>query len=603
MVLKFERESLPAGVNQLTCFDAEGHVLAERLFFICPKQGQEHRVTVSTPTEHLVPCGKVRLDIQAQPHATLSLSAMDVATLTNGKEGNVLTWMLLSSEVKGYIAHPDYYFESDDREHRVAADLLMMVQGWRRYRWGLMAGNERFKRIYNVEDKLYISGTLMEGKRDVPVANEPLRAYLIWRDRQRGIASWLYGDCVTDSVGGFAFAMPDAWYEWNLQLVVKNAYDFGVGKSGKVRVSDARQNYRVLLDRNFEPQPRWLSPVETDTLPHLRANLYAEVPDSVFENLKDLPILKREHVLKEVKVKARRNIFEGARAAWESESHGQHWASIYYDVDREVDRIYDNGGVVPGVFEWLYSRNPFFTAMGTERYLPMKASDNVEKVVYQKYADASQMEEWEDEDPFTHLDAYQSGTIYQTHLNGTKVKRRKQVANIYDDGLSYKERPIIWIVNNNFMGITSNTVNLSLNDLTVLQSSSLEIFPDFIDEVKSVYISEMPAAADRYVWCPELKAKGAVTVFLYTHHTFPWKKNGLRKTFFQAYDQPDTFEMDDYSKVPPMEDFRRTLIWAPDVKTDANGHATVEFWNNSSARRLYISAEGMTEKGMFLTNE
>ena len=94
-----------------------------------------------------------------------------------------------------------------------------------------------------------------------------------------------------------------------------------------------------------------------------------------------------------------------------------------------------------------------------------------------------------------------------------------------------------------------------------------------------------------------------MTVFVYTHHQFPWKKNGLRKTYFQAYDKPDTFEMDDYSKVPPMEDFRRTIFWKPDVKTDANGHATLEFWNNSSARRLFISAEGMTAEGVLLTNE
>jgi hypothetical protein len=32
------------------------------------------------------------------------------------------------------VAHPAYYFESDDAEHQRRLDLLMMVQGWRRYR-------------------------------------------------------------------------------------------------------------------------------------------------------------------------------------------------------------------------------------------------------------------------------------------------------------------------------------------------------------------------------------------------------------------------------------------------------------------------------------
>ena len=604
MVLPFPREELPGGVNQLTVFDPAGRVLAERLFFICPKISAEDRVTVSTPTDHLVPCGKVRLDIQAQPNANLSFSAMDIATMTNGKEGNALTWMLLSSEVKGYIAHPEYYFESDDREHRVAADLLMMVQGWRRYRWGLMAGNERFKQIHHIEDKLYIQGHLMDAKKDIPVTNEKLRTYLFWADRGAEIASWLYGDCVTDSVGHFAFAMPNAWFEWNMQLIVRDAYDFGLDNQGKYKGAklgkdDWHQDYRLMIDRNFSPQARWISPEETDTLSdRITPNLYADVPDSVFEALKDMPILKREHVLPEVKVKARRRIYDGARAAWESESHGQRWASIYYNVDREVDRIYDNGGVIPGVYEWLYERNPLFRASGTDRYLPTQLNSNIESV----HIDGERtVKVNEYGNPFENLNAYKDGTIYQVHAIGTTVKRSKQGAQIYDDGLSYKGRPIIWILNNSYAGITSTT-HLIIRDLMVHQAT-IEDFPIFLDEVKSIYLTENVNAADRYVYSSDLKGRSPVTIFIYTHHQFPWKKNGLRRTHFQAFDKPDTFKMDDYSKLPPMEDFRRTVFWTPDVKTDENGHATVEFYNNSSARRLYISAEGMTEEGRILTNE
>lgn len=602
-VLKWAREVLPAGVNQLTLFDAEGHVLAERLFFICPKVNVANRVEVTTPTDHMVPCGKVQLDLQAEPNASLSLSAMDMATMTNGKEGNMLTWMLLSSEVKGYIAHPDYYFESDDREHRVAADVLMMVQGWRRYRWQLMAGNERFKRIHRIEDKLYIHGKLMQAKRDVPVTNEKLRAYLIWIVREAKTASWMYGDCVTDSAGNFAFAMPNAWHEWNLQIIVRDVYDVGMDNSGKYKgarlgVNDRRQDYRVMLDRNFSPQPRWLSPEETDTLTGVSPNLYADVPDSVFEALKEVQILKREHVLPEVKVAANRSIFEDARLAWESESEGQHWASIYYDVDKEVDRIYDNGGDIPGVYEWLYECNPLFRAAGSDRYLPTQLNSNIESV---KMEAEQTLTVNEFGNPFENLNAYKDGTIYQVHAEGTKVKRSKQGAQIYDDGLSYKGRPIIWILNNGFAGITSTT-NLRIRDLIVHQAT-MEDFPYFLDEVKSIYLTENVNAADRYIYSSDLKGRSPVTLFVYTHHQFNWKKNGSRRTHFQAFDKPDTFEMDDYSKVPPMEDFRRTIFWAPDIKTDDKGHATVEFWNNSSARRLYISAEGMTAEGTVLTNE
>ena len=80
-------------------------------------------------------------------------------------------------------------------------------------------------------------------------------------------------------------------------------------------------------------------------------------------------------------------------------------------------------------------------------------------------------------------------------------------------------------------------------------------------------------------------------------------KKGLRKTYFQGYNVPSTFEMEDYSKLPPMEDFRRTIFWAPNVKTDKDGKAKIEFFNNSSCTQMYISAEGMTKEGRFIVNE
>lgn len=47
-----------------------------------------------------------------------------------GYHENILTDLLLSSEIRGYIAHPMQYFGTDDRSNRMKLDLLMMVQGW-----------------------------------------------------------------------------------------------------------------------------------------------------------------------------------------------------------------------------------------------------------------------------------------------------------------------------------------------------------------------------------------------------------------------------------------------------------------------------------------
>jgi uncharacterized protein YfaS (alpha-2-macroglobulin family) len=68
--------------------------------------------------------------------------------------------------------------------------------------------------------------------------------------------------------------------------------------------------------------------------------------------------------------------------------------------------------------------------------------------------------------------------------------------------------------------------------------------------------------------------------------------------------KPATFYVPHYSgELPPQKDFRRTIYWSPDIKTDKDGKAKVEFFNNSTCQEMYISAEGMTEDGKILINE
>ena len=50
---------------------------------------------------------------------------------------------------------------------------------------------------------------------------------------------------------------------------------------------------------------------------------------------------------------------------------------------------------------------------------------------------------------------------------------------------------------------------------------------------------------------------------------------------------------------------RHTPYWfcQPDIMTDAQGKAKVEFFNNSTCEEMYISVEGMTQNGKVLVNE
>ena len=176
---------------------------------------------------------------------------------------------------------------------------------------------------------------------------------------------------------------------------------------------------------------------------------------------------------------------------------------------------------------------------------------------------------------------------------------------IFTDGLGYKNRPIVWMLDNDYAALSRFTGIIHNDGGTgwdVLRPTNQDL-PIFLDEIKSVYISEAPDAYKGALFCPDLMSYNPVTVFLYTHFSFPVASKGVRLTHFQGYNVPSTFQMEDYSTLPPVEDFRRTIFWAPDIYTDAEGKAQVEFWNNSSCKEMHISCEGMTGDGRMLINE
>jgi hypothetical protein len=72
---------------------------------------------------------------------------------------------------------------------------------------------------------------------------------------------------------------------------------------------------------------------------------------------------------------------------------------------------------------------------------------------------------------------------------------------------------------------------------------------------------------------------------------------GVRKTLLDGYSPVKEFYSPNYSELPPVSDYRRTLYWNSSVATDKNGRAKVTFYNNSSCKNFSINAETVTPQG------
>lgn len=132
---------LSEGVNQATVFDSHGHVWADRLFFVRNDDTGKSNVSITGLKDSYDPYEQVNLSINGpQGVGVLSLSVKDASHRDNLYDNaSILSEMLLSSEIKGFVQNPEWFFETNDNVHNRALDLLMMTQGWRRFDWQEMA--------------------------------------------------------------------------------------------------------------------------------------------------------------------------------------------------------------------------------------------------------------------------------------------------------------------------------------------------------------------------------------------------------------------------------------------------------------------------------
>lgn len=136
--LTFRREELPEGLFQVLLLDeATGKALSERLVFN-PGGELTAPVTISASREP----GrrrKVTLDIAVRTHdgrpakGDFSIAVTDRSTVPPRTAGDIYSTLVLSSELRGVIEEPDYYFNAQHADAAQALDELLLTQGWRRY--------------------------------------------------------------------------------------------------------------------------------------------------------------------------------------------------------------------------------------------------------------------------------------------------------------------------------------------------------------------------------------------------------------------------------------------------------------------------------------
>jgi hypothetical protein len=131
------KKQLGKGVIQLTVFNNMHSPIGERLIFIKP--GRESVLNVSPDNDTYGNRKKVNLHLYSRKDgnavpAHLSAAVYQADSIQLSNNGDIESYYWLTSDIKGNIESPSYYF-SNDAETDEAADNLMLTQGWRRFTW------------------------------------------------------------------------------------------------------------------------------------------------------------------------------------------------------------------------------------------------------------------------------------------------------------------------------------------------------------------------------------------------------------------------------------------------------------------------------------
>ena len=127
------------GIAEFTLYNENGQPMAERLVYVHPER--KLHIELNTDSARYFTRGKGKLNVKVTDEAGkpvqahLGLSIFDGAYQNELNPENMLSYCLLSTEIKGNIHNPAYYFDGNNKDRLAALDLLLLTQGWRRYVW------------------------------------------------------------------------------------------------------------------------------------------------------------------------------------------------------------------------------------------------------------------------------------------------------------------------------------------------------------------------------------------------------------------------------------------------------------------------------------
>lgn len=130
------------GIAEFTLLDSSMQPVAERLVYVHPQK--KLYITAEPEKASFTIREKASIKIKATDEegnpvrVNLGISVYDRVYNNPADPLNILAYCYLSSQIRGRICNPTYYFDEKNSNRKKAMDLLLLTQGWRRYVWNAL---------------------------------------------------------------------------------------------------------------------------------------------------------------------------------------------------------------------------------------------------------------------------------------------------------------------------------------------------------------------------------------------------------------------------------------------------------------------------------
>jgi len=628
------------GVYQMTVFDTQGHIFADRLFFSRGQIELEPTLQIEGLQDEYRPYEPVSLKLKTfEGKNKVSLTVRDDSRRDYlYDDSNILTEMLLSSEIRGFVPQPGWYFEADDPLHRTALDLLMMTQGWRRFDWRNMAIRGLWDLTQPAERTPMLIGSTYKNILASDMAKDDEEIRQERNAEQSSEKSENEPDDQTEN--GPKVQKPFA----NKDIIPPT---MSLSKNTSCDLT----NYKRAISKKEQSNKKELKVHVEMTLLGEKETIFGESETWQRDFRIQLPPFYGKSVFflsvaDTTKWTKKKRKYSWIQAAPDDEENDYMYMASKWKIRRKT--FVEPAEYLARII-WPYPRFVKPYNYYQTHLLPVSFEENKTNGKWQKVNDETLMHEveirarrsglrkFDDTWPIFSMDAYEAQNMEQDYgldfirimvgdygVGAPRANTAPNVEPTFDTRYGYgltrrslmdKEIPADSIYARKYLisgsfSLTSTSsgpqgVSPHGTSFGLSPGESLEYKGNGVWDMYVFYSDYSPRMEGSKLYYGANEPKTTLVMY-----PFPDGSRQLtyrdRRYVLDGFAYPAAFYSPDYSKQIPSEeqkDYRRTLYWNPDLKLDRSGEATITFYNNSRTSHLSVEAEGQASDGTLLWNK